>query len=216
MWTWKEKALWRTIAYIFLKDIRGLFITLVGRSWQTNLEQKSTLHLLAPWRHRTTYKVLKDPDYSFANNTDLFCQLGHIVFLCHKINAAIPIIFKSNNCRHITRLVIPSEVMALADIFDVAIPLFQDTKNIICRHISVKLLTDSKILFEVIYKCSPKFGKCDMLDLEAAREAQYESLITGIGFVRSNRNPSDGVMKPMSHANIWHAITCRRLVLDIF
>ena len=71
----------------------------------------------------SSVKLIGYSDAAFANNFDLSSQLGYIILLTDKNNAAIPISFKSYKSKRVTRSVLSAEVIAFADLFDQAFTL---------------------------------------------------------------------------------------------
>ena len=114
-------------------------------------------------------RVFGFSDASFANNHDLSTQLGHIVFLADKNATAIPKNFKSYKARRIVRSPMAAEVIAFSDMFDVAITLSDEIKQLYGHDIPLQLFTDSKSLFDVNSKGSRTSEKRLMLDIAAER-----------------------------------------------
>lgn len=77
-----------------------------------------------------------------------------------------------------------------------------ELETVMGRKIPVQLFTDSKCLFDVIWKGSRTSEKRIMLDIAAAREGFCDKTISDIGFVRSNHNIADGLTKSMSQASL--------------
>jgi hypothetical protein len=71
----------------------------------------------------------------------------------------------------LTRSVLGSETMALADAFDMAFTIRHDLQNITRLQIPIIVLTDSLSLFDVITKATTTSEKWLMIDLTAAKEA---------------------------------------------
>lgn len=61
-----------------------------------------------------TLKVVGYSDSSFANNTDLTAQLGHIVLLSDSRESIVPLSSKSYKSRRVTRSAMAGEVIASA------------------------------------------------------------------------------------------------------
>lgn len=156
-------------------------------------------------------RVVGFSDASFATNYDLTTQLGHIVFLVDKRNAAEPFSFKSYKARRVVRSAMSGEVIAFNDMFDIAIALSEELQIIVGYPLPVQLLTDSKSLFDIISKGSRTSKKQTMLDIAAAREGFRDHVISDTGFVRTKKNVADGLTKPMSQALLRNIIASATL-----
>jgi Reverse transcriptase (RNA-dependent DNA polymerase) len=69
-------------------------------------------------------------DASYENNADGSSQLGYIIFLTDATGRCQPIFWSSHKSRRVTRSVLGSETMALADAFDMANALKHDNEMI--------------------------------------------------------------------------------------
>lgn len=76
-------------------------------------------------------------DASFANNSDISSQLGHIIFLADISNSATPIYFDYYRSRHMTRSAMYAEAIAFRDRFNTAVALAQEFFKVISRRIPV-------------------------------------------------------------------------------
>ncbi|MEM1283154.1 MAG: reverse transcriptase domain-containing protein [Chlamydiota bacterium] len=134
-------------------------------------------------------------DASFANNPNLSSQLGYIVLLCDKFERCNILHFTSYKSRRIVRSVLGAEVYAMADAFDYAFTLKQDLEIILNQKVPLRIITDSKSLFDIITKNSSSIEKRLMIDIKSVRHG-YESMeISDIGFARSTCNPADAFTK---------------------
>ena len=148
-----------------------------------------------PQLDQSSVKLIGYSDAAFANNFDLSSQLGYIILLTDKNNAAIPISFKSYKSKRVTRSVLSAEVIAFADLFDQAFTLRSQLEHAINRSVPLHLMTDSKSLFDIISKGSRTSEKRVTLDIHTARQAYQSREISNIGFVRSSDNLADGLTK---------------------
>jgi hypothetical protein len=153
---------------------------------------------------KTIHQVLKFPkldrknlslrvysDASYANNSDGTSQIGYIIFLCDASGSCQPLFWSSKKSKRVTRSVLGSETMALADAFDMAFTIRHDLQNITLLQIPIIILTDSLSLFDVLTKATTTSEKRLMIDLTAAKEAYKKREIDTIGFVRTEYNPAD-------------------------
>jgi hypothetical protein len=102
----------------------------------------------------------------------------------------------------VTRSVLGSETMALADAFDMAYALKHDIETIVKQNVPIVILTDSLSLFDVITKAATTITKATttaekrlMIDLCVVKQAHERSEVETIGFVRSKYNYADVLTK---------------------
>jgi hypothetical protein len=145
-------------------------------------------------------------DASYANNADGSSQLGSILFLTDATGRFQPIFWSSNKSRRVTRSVLGSETMALADAFDTVYALKYDIEMIVIYKIPIVVLADSLSLFDVITKASTTAEKRLMIDLSVLKQA-YDRRVETIGFVRTEHNPADMLTK-VTRCKILHNILC--------
>lgn len=132
---------------------------------------------------------------TLSNNYYLSSKLGYIIFLGDRSDTVVPLIFRCYKARKITRSAMTGEVIAFSDMYDYSIALLQDLAKLMGVSIAFQLLTDSKSLFEVIWKGARTSEKCLMLDISAAPEGFRDKIISGIGIIRSSMNVADGLTK---------------------
>jgi hypothetical protein len=147
--------------------------------------------LMFPKLELETLSLRMYSDASYANNTDGTSQLGYIIFLCDASRACQPLFWSSKKWKRVTRSVLGSETMALADGFDVAFSICHDLQIITGKSIPIVILTDSLSLFDVLTKATAASEKRLMIDLAAAKESYKNREIETIGFVRTEYNPAD-------------------------
>ena len=94
--------------------------------------------------------------------------------------------------------VLAAKVIAFADLFDEAFAIKDTIDTAIANSVQLHLITDSKSLFDIISKGSRTNEKRLILDVYAARQAYKEQHISNIGFVRSNHNIADGLIRAMN------------------
>jgi hypothetical protein len=134
-------------------------------------------------------------DASYANNADGSSQLGYIIFLTDATGECQPILWSSHKSRRVTRSVLGSETMALADAFDTAYALKHDIEMIMKQRIPIVISTDSLSLFDVITKASTTAEKRLMIDFSVLKQADDRREIEIIGFVTTAHNPADMLTK---------------------
>ena len=72
-----------------------------------------------------------------------------------------------------------------------------DLENILKQNIPLKMLTDSKSLFDVITRSSQMSEKRLMIDIAGVREAYRNTDTCDIGHVRTLNNPADAMTKSL-------------------
>jgi hypothetical protein len=105
------------------------------------------------------------------DNADGFSQLGYIIFLVDGNGTFQPLFWSSHKSRRVTRSVLGSGTMALADAFDVAYELKNDIEMILKQNVPIAILTDSLSLFDAITKATTTAEKRLMIDLCAVKPA---------------------------------------------
>lgn len=87
------------------------------------------------------------------------------------------------------------EVHALAEAADAAIMAQYDLVRLLGRKVKIRLLTDSKSLFDVLAKGSTMTEKRLMIDIQATHEAYDEDVISELGWIRREHNLADALTK---------------------
>lgn len=134
------------------------------------------LSLEIPKLDMDSLPVVEFSDASFANNDDFTLQRGHICFLRDASGRVVPICFKSYKSKCVTSSVMAGEAIAFNDLFDIAVTLASELNDILPHPVPTQLFTDSKSLFDVIYKDSITPKNRMMLDIAAAREGFRDNL----------------------------------------
>jgi hypothetical protein len=160
-----------------------------------HLKKVPDLPLRFPILDLSTLRLQVYSDASYANNADGSSQLGYIIFLADGNGACQPMFWSSHKSRRVTRSVLGSETMALADAFDMAHALKHDMEMIIKQKVPIVILTDSLSLFDVITRASITAEKRLMIDLCVVKQAYERSEVGTIGFVRTEHNPADVLAK---------------------
>ena len=112
-------------------------------------------------------------DASFANNRDLFSQIGYILVLADRTGRANIIHWSSTKCKRVTRSVLASELYGIAYGFNMG----ASVKSIINRALEMELplvvCTDSKLLYECLVKLGTTREKRLIINVICLRQA-YE------------------------------------------
>ena len=154
-------------------------------------------------------------DASYATNTDKSSQLGYIIFLRDSTGQCQPMHWSSHKSKRVTRSVLGSETMALADGFDMAYMIKHDIQRMTKTKIPLYILTDSLSLFDVITKLSSTTEKRLLIDLTVVRKAYASHEIEKLGFVRTIYNPADALTKVMRSDALEQILRTARLDLPV-
>lgn len=114
------------------------------------LRSTKDLCLHFPKIHEGSLQLVVYSDASFNNNVDNTSQLGYIVLLMDRSGTCCVLQFSSHKSRRITRSSMAGETIALAEGFDHAFIIKHDLQRILGRKVPLLLVTDSKLLFDVI------------------------------------------------------------------
>lgn len=85
-------------------------------------------------------------DASFACNSDLTSQLGFVIALADKTNAANILHYSSFKSKRVTRSFLSAELFALAHAFDIASTMRLTVNDMFGRRVPLTTYTDSKSL----------------------------------------------------------------------
>ena len=88
----------------------------------------------------------------FSGDQYIYSQLGYILLLINNHQTCVPLMFKKNKAKSVTRSAIAAEVIAYSDIADEAGKIAQDFEKIIDKCFLLQLLTHSKYLIDVVLK----------------------------------------------------------------
>lgn len=176
-----------------------------------HLEKLPMLPLRFPKLDTSTWHLEVYTDASFATNNDKTSQLGYIVFLTDHTRTCQLLHWSSHKAKRVSRSVLGSETMALADGFDVAYMIKHDLEKMTRSKLPLYILTDSLSLFDVITKASSTTEKRLMIDLTCTRDSYERKEITMLGFVRTQNNPADCLTKVMNAEQLIRIITTARL-----
>jgi hypothetical protein len=130
-----------------------MYKTIKSSVWSSQKDLRSSSQIpQTGFEH--TFRLQVYSDALYANNPDGSSQLGYIIFLADENGNFQPLFWCSHKSRRVTRSVLESETMALADAFDMAYALKHDIQTIIKQRVPIVIITDSLSLFDVIIKSS--------------------------------------------------------------
>ena len=132
----------------------------------------------------STIHVVCYNDISFGINHDHTSHLAHISLLADGSGSFVPVNFRSYKGHRVTRSVMAAELIVFADAFEASFNLTAELRKLLDQpNLPLTLLTDSKILFDVISKGWKTSEKRLMLDIAAAREEFRIGSISDIDFI---------------------------------
>ena len=108
--------------------------------------------------------------------------------------------------RRVTRSFLGAETYAFGDAYDFAYCAKKDLEALLERNVYLKMITDSKSLFDVITQCSQTLEKRLMIDLQSVRDAYQCHEISNIGFVRGPNNLADGMTKTGNREQLFNLL----------
>lgn len=141
-----------------------------------------------------TCKVVVFADGSHTSNMNETSQIGYLVCLIdgtewHLLHC------KSRKLWRVVRSPLAAEVHALAERVDAAIMIQHDLCELIGQKVIIRVLTDTKSLYDVLSKGSTMTGKRLMIDVKASKEAYDNYVINELGWIRRQYNLSDALTK---------------------
>lgn len=98
------------------------------------------------------------------------------------------------------RSVLEAEIYALAECFDFACTIKDELQRVLNKKIPLAILTDSKGLFNVIFRASRITERRLKSDFEATREAYNRTKIDEIGWISRTGNIADAFTKHTTNA----------------
>lgn len=134
-------------------------------------------------------------DASFASNDDLTSQLGFLILLCDDENKFHVLDHSSRKSRRVVRSIMGAELYAFTDAFDTVANIAADLSKAFAKKVLVRMLTDSKQVFDVITRGKRPTEKRLAIDVVAAREAYLRFDVDRVGLVKGENNPADALSK---------------------
>ena len=113
------------------------------------------------------------------------------------------------------RSILGAEMLAFADAFDLSFLLKRDLEDILGKKLPLKMLTDSKCLFDIITKQSETTEKRLEIDVKAVREGYNAFEISDIGFIRSANNPADALTKVRGNDSLLKLLETNKCDFDV-
>ena len=156
-------------------------------------EETPRFEIRLPWS--TFFQIVVFTDFSFANNRDLFFQIGFVICITDKIGKANLIHWSSIKCKRITRSVFASELYVMAHEFDIEAVIKATLWKILQGNVSLILCTDSKSLYDCLVRLGTTNEKRLMIDVMSLRQSYERREITEVKWVDGDNNPADSMTK---------------------
>ena len=135
-------------------------------------------------------------DASFARNPDYSSQLGYIICLADASGACNIVHYASKKCKRVTRSVLAAELYAMVLGYDYSYVIHKCLCHILARKVSLKLLTDSRCLFDALTTLNQTKEKRLLIDISMLRQ-DYENRSTSeVLWIPGSENPAGGLTKP--------------------
>ncbi|KAI0998094.1 hypothetical protein K3495_g10097 [Podosphaera aphanis] len=144
-------------------------------------------------------------DGSLANK-DLTSQIGYVIALGNEARESNSFKFSGNlihwsstKCKRVSRSVIASELYAMIQGIDIAIPLCTTLNQIVTQlglpRVPLIICTDSFSLYECLVKLGITKENRLMIDIMAIRESYERRELTEIRWINGKDNPADAMTK---------------------
>lgn len=134
-------------------------------------------------------------DASFPGNKDLASQLGMVIFLSDRYGNFNLIYYGSYKDRRATRAILAGKIHAFGTAFDFSCLLEHELPLILGTKIPIHMLTDSKLLFDLVTKTSHTTEKRLMIDIACIRDAFRLGYIDNVPHIHSEHNIVDSFTK---------------------
>lgn len=161
-------------------------------------------------------------DGSFANNEDLTSQIGFVITLGNEEFGENQFTFRGNTihwsstkCKRVTRAVLASELYAMTNGVDIAIPLCTTINQIMAqlglKTVTLIVCTDSRSLYECLVKLGTTKEKRLMIDVMAIRESYERRELAEIRWINGKDNPADSMTKANASSALQKLIETNKL-----
>ena len=124
------------------------------------------------------FQIVMFTDAFFANNRDLFFQIGYVICIADKTSSANLIHWSSIKCKRITRSVLASELYAMTHGFDLRAIIKTTLKKMLCSNISFIFCIDSKSLYDCFVRLGTIHEKRFMIDVMSLKQSYEKKKIT--------------------------------------
>ena len=150
-----------------------------------------------PNLHSDSLHIRCYADASFASNRDGSSQLGYVLLLRDHSGATSLVGYKSLKSRRVTHSAMAAEACALAEAYDAAFALKHTLSQVLQRDVPVRVLVDSKQVFDSIAHSTRTKERRVVIDLASVKQG-FERREIDLGLVESEHNLADCFSKPMA------------------
>lgn len=134
-------------------------------------------------------------DAAFATNDDLSSQLGFLILLADENDRCHIIEYASKKSKRVVRSIMGGETYAFMEAFDAVYSLKDDLAALLDRKLEIRMMTDSKQLFDAITRGRRTTERRLSIDITAARDAYQRFEIDTICLIAGEHNPADALSK---------------------
>lgn len=100
-----------------------------------------------------------------------------MLFHANAEDIVVPISFKSNKARRLTRSAISGEFFAFIDMIYISISLSEELEAFVNQRVPLQMLTERKSLFTIVSKGSRESEKRTMLEVAPTKDAEKVSML---------------------------------------
>lgn len=142
---------------------------------------------------------------------DEFSQIGSIIVLADKSGKCAIITFSYRKSRRLATHKTTAEGIAIGTGFGASFAIQTDLSMALQAKIPIMMITDSRILFDIITRRRTSTEKRLIIDLKIPREAYAAREIRKIAFIAREDNPADSLTKLKSNKALIQLIRDGRI-----
>jgi hypothetical protein len=133
-------------------------------------------------------------------------KIGYCIVLMDKFDRFAIIKFRSEKCHRVTHSALAAETCTFAEASDAAFVLKHSLEKLLKRRIRLKMLTDSKQLFEAISHSTQTKEKRILIDIAASKQSFESHDISDLGLVAGRNMLADCFTKVMAPTQLMSAL----------
>nr|AHF58602.1 polyprotein [Chondrus crispus] len=160
-----------------------------------HVRKDKNLGIVHPHLDPESTEIIAFSDAALGNNRDLSSQIGYVIILRDRYGAANILEYSSKKCRRVTHSSLAGEIMGFSFAFDAAFIIKHDLEEITTRTFPLKMMTDSRALFDMVTRNSYSTERRLMIDMAAIRQSYQRREIDGIAHIPGPTNPADAMTK---------------------
>jgi hypothetical protein len=163
-------------------------------TWQLNNRTRESRFVFL---NRDRLKLMIFIDAAFANTTDLHSQIGYVICLIDDVRVNL-IHWSSIKCKRVIRSMLAAELYVMINDFDVEAIIKSIIERMLHISLSLILLTDSKSLYDCLFKLGTIAEKRLMIDLMCLRQSYERREIAEIRWIDGDSNLAEAMTKSKS------------------